>query len=174
MRLLPNESFAIETTTDITELVGCLSAVTRPQPLGVDNVRDLPMTLRYETLFVGDIASDGFQLRRVINYPWLARPALPYLFGSLHRTTVGTVINVDIRYARATKVMLIVFGCGLLLFTLAFGQNYGEDQSIAAAWLATFAALVYAGLWLGIRIEVNEARRVLEKVCRAPSGPNAH
>lgn len=163
MKLLPNESFEIETTTDLAELIGLLRAETRPAPLGIGDPPILPLTLN-DTLFIGNVTNEGFELRRNTKYlNW----SPPHLFGAFRRSDVGTVINVNVCLTRAKRVSLGLIG---LVTALAFLGAFIDDEIGVIVFLfpTAFLGLLYAASWYSVRGEAGESRKTLEAICRSP------
>jgi len=170
MKVFPSVSFELETTRDVAELVGLLGAETRPAPLGIpdrDLTSDLPlMSLTFkDTVFIGDVTNEGFELCRNVRYSNASRP---HLFGAFRRSEAGTIININVCLTRASKVLLSLIA---LVLPLAGFLDALIDKEMGVAFflfLMAFVGLVYAGTWYSVHVEAGEGRRTLEAICRSP------
>jgi hypothetical protein len=165
MKLFPSESFEIETTVDVAELVGRLSAQTRPAPLGMSDPPDMPLIL-HDTLLIGDVTNEGFELRRNIKF---VNQSLARLFGAFHTSDAGTVINVNVCLTQIRRVSLsfISFVIPLAAFLEVFFDR--QTGVFFAFSLMAFLGLLYAGTWYGVHVEASESRKILEGICRSPA-----
>jgi len=170
MKVFPSVSFELETTRDVAELVGLLDAETQPAPLGIsrrDLTSDLPlMSLTFKnTVFIGDVDNEGFELCRNVRY---SNGSLPHLFGAFRRSEAGTVINVDVRLTRARRVLLSIIG---LVLPLAGFLDALIDKKMGVAFFSLLMpclGLVFAATWYLVHREAGEGRRILEAICRSP------
>jgi len=165
MKLFPSESFEIETTMDVAEVVGRLSARTRPAPLGMSDPPGMPLIL-HDTLLIGDVTNEGFELRRNIK---IVNGSLGQLFGAFHPSDAGTVINVNVCLTPVRRVSLSFISFVIppaACLEAFFDRKMG---GIFAFLLMAFLGLLYAGTWYGVHLEASESRKILEGICRSPA-----
>ena len=134
MKLLPYDTFEIQTSLTLEETITALKAEVEPK-------RWLRWFSRDHALFEGDVSRDGFKIMRIINY---RNSFLPVISGTFKQSQNG--INVMIRMGLHPFVMAFMciwFGGVILgLFAVGFGLA-SSKMSLSFPLLIPPAMLIF-------------------------------
>jgi hypothetical protein len=146
MTLLPIESYVVESTDSVTELIERLQSHTeRPRFMRLE---------RPQSEFVGWVSAEGFQIKPVIRS---GASFVPELFGRFTCGPEGTRVHVEMipSVAALTIIAVLAGTIGMMVFYSGPRVYLAIVGEILLAWLFSIM-----GFWL----EAGASRRKLKKI----------
>ena len=164
MKVIPRESFVVETDAPVKVVVERLSAhVQAPTLLS---------TYRKHKMFSGSASLDGFKIVRMTRFNTNAWR--PVSIGRFEQTASGTRVHVDMRLRRGTAGAVVLWlGFMAMVFLLSLNAPSDAELLSVRRISAVIAVLLVAGIfffwaWLivnwSFRIEAKRARELITTV----------
>jgi hypothetical protein len=171
----PSRQFDINTELTQAEIVERLRAIVEPGSALLASFK------RTNKLFVGDVSSDGFKIRRLKYYP---NPHFPLVIGRLEPQPVGTRVKITMRLRRFMQVFIVIWSAAMVFACVVpFLLAVPSSTKNSVSFFVLFSPLEWVGLVLGgvsfaylvaavsFGIEARKARGVIEEVLQTAPGP---
>jgi hypothetical protein len=161
---LPYRRFEIVSTLSREAAAARINGIVEPHsPL-------IATFVRTNKLFAGDLSSDRFKIKRIVNY---RDTMVPVIEGVFEPSPSGSRIRITMRLAHWVAAFFVLWcgGTTIMFLLSALGLLPSSHPTSSLSWLFPLA-FVYVMSAIGFNSEADKARGLLEEALRAtPSGP---
>jgi hypothetical protein len=157
MKIWPYDSFEIETSMTLDEVVNKLEAKTEPKSW-------FPSFFGDHRPFQGEVSREGFKIIGSIRYH---NSFLPVVRGSFKQGLSGITVTIKMRLHLLVIVFLCVF-CAIMLNSMEFFRLFKAGVPIHPMDLIPVSFLVFpwAIAYLGFWFEANKQKQVLMDILK--------
>ena len=160
---LPYRRFEIVSTLSREAAAARINGIVEPHsPL-------IATFVRTNKLFAGDLSSDRFKIKRIVNY---RDTMVPVIEGVFEPSPSGSRIRITMRLAHWVAGFFVLWcgGTTIMFLLSALGLLPSSNATSGLSWLFPLAFVYVVGA-IGFNFEADKARRLLEEALKtAPSG----